>query len=165
MSDEMAQINVRVPERTKELAKNELGHGGLTQLVRKEMERVAHGGDVTEKNRIQDRLEKLRDERQELKTERNQINDRLDDVERKIERAESELDAIRNKEGEYEGALQVIEDQMHEKGMRVWEGHGQVEDVALLGDCDPVDVVADLKERNPDLPKEQFEMGSPAKAH
>lgn len=155
MSDR-EQVHVKVDSRTKKLAKDRLGHGGISELVRTELQRVAHGEEATERERIKSQLAELREKREGLTSERNRINDKLDDIERRIERAEDQLDSIRDKQGEYEGALQVIEQQMAEEGHHVFEGHGQIKDAAEMADCEPADVIEDLKERNPDLPPEQF---------
>jgi chromosome segregation ATPase len=156
LSDNLEQINVEVPAETKELAKGKLEHGGLTRVVRETLERIAHGEQSTEIERVKDQLADLRDTRQSLQKDRNRIDDELDDIERKIERAENRLDELRDKQGEYEGALQMIEDAMHEEGMHVFTDHGQVQEAAKIGDCSPGDVIEDLQERNPELPEERF---------
>jgi len=162
--EDMEQINVKVPARTKELAKQRLEHGGITRVVRESLTRVAHGEEASEKERVKDHLEELRDERRELKNERNQIDDKLDELDVKIERAEDRLDELRDKEGEYEGALQMIESAIRgedrERPMNVFVGHGQVEHAAELANCSQEDVIEDLKERNPNLPDSRFTKGS-----
>lgn len=157
MSDkEMVRVYAEVPKRSKKIAKRKLEHGGLTREIRECIERIAHGAEVSEKQRLKDDLEEMRDERQGLKQERSRIDDDLDALERKIERAENKLDQLRDKEGEYEGALRMIEESMHEDGMCVFEGHGQVQEAAELGNCSQDDVVNDLKNRNPTLPDSRF---------
>ena len=161
MSDEKEteQINVEVPKRTKELAKEELEHGGLTRVIRERLSEIAHGAESTKKERLKDQLEELRDERKKLKGERMEIDEQLDVVERKIERAESKLDELRDTESEYEGALQIIEEQMHNDGIRIFVGHGRVRDAAKIGNCTEQDVINDIQQRNPNLPEEQFTEG------
>lgn len=156
----MAQINVKVPRDTKELAKKQLDHGGLSERVRQELEWIAHGEEVSEKKRLKDRLEDLRSDRQEKKVERANLDREIDELNRKIERVEDQLDSLRDKEGEYEGALQMIEESMREDGMRVFEGHGQIKEAASIGDCSQQTVIQDLQERNGDLPEGRFEQGT-----
>lgn len=156
---DMAQIAVEVPRETKELAKNKLDHGGLSREMRELLARIAHGEDVAQVKRVRDNLENLRDERMKLKTKRDEIANRIADVERKIERSEAKLDRLRDRESEYEGRLKAIEQDMHQDGISVWTTHPEVERVADEYDRDPLDVVSDLKERNPDLPPERFEEG------
>lgn len=159
MSDdeELAQINVKVPERTKELAKEELEHGGLTRVVQETLSRIAHGEETTERQRVLDHLEELRDEKREKIQDRNQLDAEIEDLEVKIERAEKRLDELEDKMGEYEGMLQMMESQMHENDLHVDPGHGKIRDAAKKAGCDPSDVIDDLRERNPDLPESQFE--------
>lgn len=155
--EELAQINVKVPERTKELAKEELEHGGLTRVVQETLSQIAHGGKTTERQRTLDHLEELRDEKREKVEERNTLDSEINDLELKIERAENRLDELDDKMGEYEGMLQLIESQMHEEQMHVDPGHGKIRDAAKKAGCDESDVIDDLRERNPDLPEGQFQ--------
>jgi len=155
--EETAAVNVQVPERTKELAKDKLEHGGITRVVTEALANVAHGAKTTEMERVKDSLRDLRDERQGLQNERNKIDDQLDDIERKIERAEERLESLRDKEGEYEGALSAIEAEMRDEDISVFPSHGRVTSAAEVGGCDPEKVIADLKERNPELPDERFQ--------
>jgi len=152
----MSDVYVQVPKHTKELAKSKLEHGGLSRVVREKLTQVAHGAETSERERIKDNLQELRDDRRQLKNKREAINDKLEELEIKIQRAEDRLDDLRDKEGEYEGALQMIEDEMHEQGARVFPEHKAVERAARLGECDELDVIRDLEDRNPDLPEEQF---------
>lgn len=152
----MEQINVNVPKRTKEVAKKKLEHGGITRVVREQLSRVAHGDEVSEFERVRDKLNELRDERRELISEREQIEDELDQLEREIERAEQRLDELRDKKGEYEGVLKTIEELMRENGLRIDPGNGHVENAAKAGNCDPVDVVKDLEARNPEMDADRF---------
>jgi len=159
MSDkeDMTQINVEVPESTKELAKEELGHGGLSRVIRQRLTEVAHGEQVGKRERIADQLEELRDEKREKVSRRNQLDDEIASLDVKIERKERAMQELEDSVGQYEGYLQSIEDQMREHDMSVFVGHGQIDTAASLGDCTETDVLDDLRERNPDLPDEQFE--------
>lgn len=155
---EYKQLVVNVPKRTHGIAKKKLDHGGLTRVVREALSRVAHGERTTEKERVKDHLRELRDNRRELMNERSDLNNRLDKLEIEIERTENRLDVLRDREGEYDGALQLIEQNM-EDGMQVFVGHAMVEQAAEMGDCGQEDVLDDLKERNPDYPESQFSEG------
>lgn len=156
MSDETEPVYVEVPAETKQLAKERLEHGGLTRVCRERLEEIAHGKETSEKNRVKDQLKDLRDKRRELKTQRDEIESELDDIEIKIERAEQRLDEIQDREGEYEGALSMLEEQLAD-GNHLFIGHGQVQEAAERGNCTQQDVLDDLKERNPTIPDEQFE--------
>lgn len=155
--EEMTQINVEVPAATKELAKEELGHGGLSRAVRERLTEIAHGEQVGKRQRVADQLEELRDEKREKVTARNKLDDVIADLEIKIERKERVMQELEDTVGQYEGYLQSIEDQMREHDMSVFIGHGQVETAAKLGDCTEKDVLDDLRERNPEFSDSRFE--------
>lgn len=155
-NEEYEQIHAKVPKDTKELAKRKLEHGGITRVVREELERVAHGEEAREIERVQDNLDDLREERRKKKRERDNIESDLDEIERKIERAERRLNKLRDKKGEYQGMLKMIEEQMRENGMAVDPGHKQVLDAAEAGNCSPEDVITDLQDRNQDIDDDRF---------
>jgi predicted nuclease with TOPRIM domain len=159
MTDDKTRVNAKIDKDVYETAKAKLDHGGISREIRKTFQRIAHGAEVSEREQIKDRRKEWRDDRRELKHERQAINNQLDELEVKIERAENRLDDLRDKQGEYEGALQMIEDGMHEHGERVFPGHKKIQRAAELGECDAEDVISDLQERNPDLPDEQFTVG------
>lgn len=154
--EEYDQVNVKVPKRTKELAKQQLEHGGISRVVREALEREAHGERTTERERVKDHLEELRAGRRQTKSERDQLNDELDEYDVKITRAEQRLDELDDREGQYEGMLTALDEHLAD-GKYVFPNHGMVQRAAEVGDCTPEDVIADLRERNPDLPDERFE--------
>ena len=157
MSRKRDQINVKVDRKTKELIKEKYGHGALTEIVRKELERKAHGGHGTELEKVKLELRELRNKREELKKEKAAIDADINTVELKIERRETDLERLINEGDAYQAVLETIESMMHENGMHVDPGHGQVEKAANVGGCAPEDVINDLKDRNEELPDEQFE--------
>jgi len=158
-NEEMVQLVVEVPKETKEVAKRNLEYGGLSREVRNTLARIAHGEETAELQRVKDNLEDLRDKRSELKQSRDEIENKLSDIERKIERNEKKLDRLRDMESEYEGRLMSIEEQMIEDEIRVFHDHGQILSVAQEYGLEPIDVINDLQERNPDLPDKQFRSG------
>lgn len=155
MSDDgMALLTARVDEDRKDRVKNRLDHGGLTREIRELLKRLdEHAG--SEKKRLKRELQATREERDEWVQKRDEANSHIEQQNKRIERLENELDTIRDKQGEYEGYLQSIETAMHD-GMRVFEDHKQVVNAAEAGDCDPLDVIIDLRERNPNLPDAKF---------
>jgi len=157
MSDEETErVTAEVPKRDKEIAKAKLDHGGISREIRKTITRIAHGVEISERERLKEDIETWRDQRRKKVHEKQSIENEIDEYNVKIERAENQLDELRDKQGEYEGALQMVEDDMHEHGMSVWPDHGKIEHAASLGGCNPKDVINDLQDRNPDLPTEQF---------
>lgn len=157
MSDvDTAPVNVRVDKDTKELAKQKLDHGGLTEVVEEALARVAHGEETTERQRVQDHLEELRSERAELRSERDSLNDRLDELDRKIARAEERLDSLMEQDGEYDGMLQMLEERLH-SGKPVDKSIAEVKRAAETGGKEPREVISDLQERNPDVPEDAYQ--------
>lgn len=59
----------------------------------------------------------------------------------------------------FEEKLEAIENELRE-GCHVFPEHGMVEDASTLRGIDPEEVIDLLKERNPDIPAQQFEAKS-----
>jgi len=158
MSDDkqMEQLVVEVPKETKQIAKRNLEHGGLSREVRATLTRIAHGEEVAEVKKVKDNLDDLRDTRADLKQQRDTVENELQDVERKIERAENRLDQLRDVESEYKGRLKAIEDRMYDDEMHIWPDHGMVKSAAQEHGKEPSEIIDDIRDRNEDLPSEQF---------
>jgi len=159
MSDDKVPIRFLVDPETKEEAMAKLDHGGMSRGLRQRVERIADSGK-SRKERLEDELQDTREEREDKVADRDKLNTDIERLNSKIERLEKELDEIRDRQGEYEGHLQSIETMLHEENARVFEGHGQITTAAEAGDCEPADVIADLKERNPNLPNHRFTPGA-----
>lgn len=149
-----------VEETTLETAKAKLDHGELSEELRATVERIAHGADVAEETRLKDRLTELREDRRELTNKREQIEDDLEEKNRKIERVEERLDTLREQDGEYDGMLSAMEADLAD-GVRIRPDSKKVNEAASLAGCDPREVIADLKERNPDVPDKAFRAPKP----
>jgi len=148
-------VGFKANRETLKQAKAKLDHGELSELLRQELDRIAHGADVAEENRLTDRLRHLRKSRRELRDERDSIESNLEEIERKIERIEKRLDELREQEGEYDGVLSMLEEDLH-AGKRILGGSDKLHRAATIGDCKPEEVIADLKERNPDVPEKAY---------
>lgn len=157
--DEMTLLTVRVEEAKKNRVKQQLEHGGITREMRKTLDRLDENTD-SEKERLKDELQEAREKREDKVANRDKLNTDIERLNSRIERLENDIDALRDKEGEYEGHLQSIETMLHEENARVFEDHGQVIKAAEAGDCEPADVITDLKERNPELPEHRFTVGT-----
>jgi len=155
MTDNDKLVNFKAPEESVEEAKSGLEHGELSEELRATINRLAHGADVAEETRLTDRLRTLREEQRDLRTERDNIESKIDEKSREIERVEQRLDALRDQQGEYDGVLAMLEEDLN-NGVRILGGSDKIKRAAKLGDCEVNDVVADLKERNPDVPIEAF---------
>lgn len=153
--DNSKRVTFLVPEASWTEAQDKTDHGEMSERLRETVDRVAHGADVAEETRLTDRVESLREEQRELRQERDNIESDLEEVGRKIERVERRLSELRDQEGEYDGVLAMLEADLDD-GARVMEGTPKVKKAAKIGDCNPSDVIADLKERNPDVPDKAF---------
>lgn len=158
-SDNRRQVVFRMDEATVDRAKQKLEHGEMSERLRQTLTAIAHGADAGERERVKGRLQDARQERDELKSEIDTKQQQLQTKTREIERLEERLDALMDKESEYDGFLQGIEQDMVD-GMHVFHGHAKIERAAELGGCSQQDVLDDLRERNPSLPAQQFERGS-----
>ena len=153
-------VNFKIDEATLEQAKAHLEHGEMSQRLRETLETIAHGTDVAEESRLTDRLQTLRENRRSLRQERDNIETELDETNRKIERIEQRLDSLREQEGQYDGVLAMLEEDLHD-GMRIVGGSNKIKRAAQLGDCSVDEVIEDLKERNPDVPADAFRKAKP----
>lgn len=155
MTDGRSQVNFTVDGSAKELAKDKLEHGELSERLRRTVEEIAFGEEISQRSKLEERLDALQDRRDELRSDRERIDAELDEVTSKIERVESRLDELQTREDEYEVALEMLEDQLAD-GTHVFPGHGQVQKAAHVGECDPQDVISDLQDRNPSIPEHAF---------
>ena len=155
MRDNQKRTTFIVDEATLEEAKSGLDRGDLSDELRNTVDRLAHGADVAEETRLQDRLETLRGDRRRKRQERDNVEQELEELNRDIERVEQRLDALREQDGEYDGVLAMLEEELHD-GVRILGGGDKIKKAARIGDCTTDDVIDDLKERNPDVPKKAY---------
>jgi chromosome segregation ATPase len=153
-------VRVLVDADVKQKLKRDLEHGELSERLREEANRIAYGSETAERERVQRELVELREERRDLNDEISSLQHERDEVERKIERAEHRLSELEDKAGEYDGVLAMLEEDLSE-GARVFHGTEKVKRAAEIGNCDPEDVIADLQERNPNVPDLAFEKPDP----
>lgn len=149
------QINVDVDGDAKELAKDKLGHGGLSRVVRERIEEIAYGEEVSKHTRLEQRLQSLREQKDELRAQRREVDAEIEDVEQEITRIEEQLSHLDKREDKYDAALEMLEETLAEGG-RVFPDHGQVIRAARIGGVDEEHVIADLQERNPSVPEHAF---------
>jgi len=161
MTEYDKQVIFKADSETVKEAKAKLDHGEMSEILRTALDRVAHGADVAEEARLNDRLKTLREGRRELRQERDNIEQELEEVNRKIERVETRLEELREQDGEYDGVLAMLETDLSD-GARVMQNTPKVKKAAKIGDCEPQDVIGDLKERNPDVPDMAFRSPRPS---
>jgi len=152
---EKTQVGFEAEKSTVEEVKAKLEYGELSERLRRCLDAIAHGTDVSEETRLTDRLQTLREERRDLRQERDNIEKDIEEKTRDIERVEQRLDNLREQDGEYDGVLAMLEEDLH-SGIRILGGSNKVAKAASIGDCSKADVIEDLKERNPDVPAKAF---------
>lgn len=159
MSDKR-QVTFNADKETVETAKEKLEYGELSEELRGRLDEIAYGAQTTKREQLKEQLEKLRGDKQEVHHEIEELENEEKEIDRKIRRVEEQLDAIRDTDGEYNGALEMIEVKL-ERGERMFSTHEDVERAAQIGQKPKQDVIQDLRERNPDLPDEAFELSAP----
>ena len=164
MTNNRKRSTFLVDEATLEQAKDGLDRGELSKELRATVERLAYGADVAQETRLTDQLRTLRENRRDKRQERDNIETELEELNRKIERVEQRLDNLREQEGQYDGVLAMLEEDLH-SGVRILGGSDKIKRAAELGDCSVDEVIEDLKERNPEVPEKAFrpaQAGEPA---
>jgi chromosome segregation ATPase len=157
---EMVPVNFKAPKEAYEQAKEELTFGEMSEELRGRIHEIAFGAQTTRREELRERLESLRSDKREIETEIQKKREERQETERKIERVESKLDNLRDKEGEYNGALEMLESELLD-GNRLYSQHDGVKRAAQLGQKSKDEVLADLQERNPEVPSYAFELSSP----
>jgi len=149
------QINFTIDGDAKELAKNQLEYGELSERLRETVRAIAFGEEVSQHQKLKKRLEGLRDSKDELRAEKREIEAKIEDVEQKISRVEERVDKLDRREDQYTASLEMLEDQLM-SGVHVFPEHGQVMKAAKIGEKEPEDVIEDLQDRNPSVPEHAF---------
>jgi len=154
------QIVFTVNEETAEKADRKLQHGERSERLREEMNRIAYGERVTEKERVQEKVRDLRKERRDIDAEIDDLQDDRDELDRQIDRAESRLNDLAEQDGEYDGVLAMLEEDLR-NGVRILPGAPKVGRAAEIGDCSRGRVIGDLRDRNQDTPDMAFRKAGP----
>lgn len=97
MTDLDDQIAFHVDSATKEAAKEKLDYGELGEELRNRLREIAFGEDVAKLERIEKRIESVRDE--------------IDDLSSRRQAIDREIDALRTEEAELEQRLDELESQ------------------------------------------------------
>lgn len=153
--DDLAQFNFRVDSDAKQLAKEKLDHGELSERLRQTVQELAFGEEISKRSQLETRLNRVDDRLDDLRREKEEIEAKISAEESKRDRIEDRLDDLQSRETEYTAALEMLEDQLFD-GAHLDPGHGQVKKAAYLGDKQPEDVINDLQERNPSVPDHAF---------
>lgn len=155
MSDEKVQVSHLVPEHTRDAAKSNAEHGELSEKVRVLYESIAFGEDIGERSQIERELQSVRSEKDDIRKEIRELQADLESLEKREARLEERVSNLSSKEDKYEGAIEMLEEQLY-NGTRVDPNHGGVKRAAGLTDAKPEAVIKTLKERNPNIPDHAF---------
>jgi len=158
------QVGFTVDEATWQSAMDRLEWGEMSERLRDTVVEIAYGADISKRQKVQRRLDEVRDRRNELQSKIDNLRADLQRRNAQVAELERTLATLNDVEGEYSGALQVIED-IITAGARVDPEHVQVKRAAALKKVQPQEVIKDLQERNLDLPPEAFrfaDTGEPA---
>jgi chromosome segregation ATPase len=158
--DDKQMVTFKIDEETYEIAKGKQEHGELSEELRTKLNKIAYGTQTTKREKLREELESLRSDKRDIETQIDQLRDERENKERKIARIEDRLDALRDTEGEYSGALEMLESRLLE-GERIYTKLDAVEKASQVGEKTKDAVIQDLQERNPDVPSCAFELSSP----
>lgn len=152
---EMVQVSHLVPENVREDAKANAGHGDLSDAVRQAYRIIAYGDDYEDTFRLQQRLERARNEYERLVEDKEQVEREMRDVSERIDMLEMKLDAAKEAESAYEDELSILEDAV-KGGEHLFPSHAKVQNAAEIGSVEPTEVIAELRKRNTDIPDDAF---------
>jgi chromosome segregation ATPase len=148
-------VGFTIHEETWQSAMDRLEWGEMSERLRDTVIEIAYGADISERQKVQRRLDEIRGKRDETQMKIDNLQGDLQKQNAQIAELERTLATLQDVLGEYSGALQVIEDVL-DQGARVDIGHRQVQRAAQMRGIEPAEVIADLKERNPDYPEKAF---------
>lgn len=153
--DDMAQINVKVPKWVKQEYRRTHDHGDLSRDIRKLLERKAFGEELSKRAQAERRIDEITDEIDTLRAERDEIDDKIDELETELAQLEDRVEQWDDREAEFERRLERCEQELYGGG-RLFPDHGLVKAAANAGGVNPEDVIAELKDQNPDVPDHAF---------
>lgn len=152
---EYTQVSFRVPKHIKERAMEKTEHGEMTENIRSLYEQIAFGEEVAEHQQLKLELDRVREEKDDTRAEIRNLQSELEELERKESRLEERLQQKQSKADEYRVILETLEKQLLD-GQRILESNQSVQDAASIKNVEPDEVIAELQERNPDVPDYAF---------
>ena len=152
-------VAAEIPASTKEAYKAKYGHGKISEDIRRLFDQRAYGENLEQRSRLEDAIQRERDELEELKRKRREINTEIDNKETIIQDYERKISNLTASEERYEAKLEELERRIRDPENF---GHLTAEDEAVVRIADesnkePEGVIRDLKDRNPDVPDYAFE--------
>jgi predicted nuclease with TOPRIM domain len=162
MSDETAKFTVQMPKSLREDAKRNSDRGDLSKDVRKLFRRRAYGlgnGEfTTELEETQAELKSVRNELDDLRRDRNKLEAKIQSKEGRENRLKEKLDRLQQEKEDRTQTLNMLENMLHD-GERIFMQ--RIKNYAEVGEDEAVDMLQQLKDRNPDVPEKAFELSHP----
>lgn len=152
--DEEVRFNVKMPQRLRDDAKRNTERGELSEAVRDLFRRRAYGEGATsgssELERAKAELRDVRNRIDDLRRERRQIDAEIESQETRETRLEERVSSLEEKSDKFGTVVETLETMLKD-GARIFPG--RVDD-----DLNADAVIQELKERNPDVPDDAFEL-------
>ena len=153
--DEYVRVSHRMPARLRDAARSAAEYGELSDRVRATYKTVAYGEAEGRSSELQLELETVRDRKERLRGEIRELQSELDTVESREARLEERLAEVQRRGERYEGHLESIETQLR-GGTHIFPELPAVQRAAQTSNNTPAEVIAELQERNPEIPDHAF---------
>lgn len=154
--DDHVRVTHRVPGHVRDAAQDRTEHGELSERVRTLYQRAAFGEEVAEHDTVQRELNRVRDEKDDVRRQIREKQAELERLERRETRLEEKLSKHTSRKDKFEGHLESLETQLR-RGAHISPSHPGVQRAANTGEVDPEEVIEELQERNPEVPEYAFE--------
>lgn len=154
--DEQVQVSHLVPKHVREAAQTNSEYGELSEKVRNLYTTVAFGEEVGQRSQIERELQSVREKKDDIRAEIRELQTELENLEQRETRLEESMANLSSKEDKFEGALEMLEEQLYD-GTHLFPDHGGVQRAAGLAGATPEAVLEKLKERNPGVPDYAFQ--------
>jgi chromosome segregation ATPase len=158
MTDDDVRFNVKMPRQLREDAKRNTDRGELSEAVREVFQQKAYGVDATgQPTELEQTKAKLRDVRKRIddkRHERERIGTEIEALETRATRLEERVDALQDERSELDGALNVLENMLHD-GDRMWPV--RIKNAVDVDHGTAEELYHELQDNNADLPECAFE--------
>jgi len=155
LTNNTVQVSHLVPEHVREAAKANSEYGELSEKVRVLYETVAFGEEIGQRTQLERELQSVRNKKDEKRSKVRELQAEIDNLERREMRLEDQIGNLSSKEDKFEGAMEMLEQQLYD-GTHIFKEHGAVQKAAGLAGSEPTQVIKRLKERNPGVPDYAF---------
>ncbi|WP_121744879.1 hypothetical protein [Natronorubrum halophilum] len=156
VTNSTVQVSHLVPEHVREAAKTNAEYGELSEKVRVLYETVAFGEEIGQRTQIERELQSVREKKDKKRAEIREAQAELENLERREVRLEDQKSSLSSKEDKFEGAIEMIEQQLYD-GTHIFPEFGAVQKAAGLAGSEPEQVIQRLKQRNPGVPDYAFQ--------